>query len=79
MVRSSRQFKERARVLDEFIYLVYGTVVSQKDLERVNTKKIIDISDGVVMTELLDRAKFLVQGSEMPSKSDRNSFLLKSK
>ena len=54
-------------------------MVSQKDLERVNTKKIIDISDGVVMTELLDRAKFLVQGSEMPSKSDRNSFLLKSK
>lgn len=66
-------------MLDEFIYLVYGTVVSQKDLERVNTKKTIDITDGVVMTELLDRAKFLCQGSEMPSKSERNLFLLKPK
>lgn len=66
-------------MLDEFIYLVYGTVLTQKDLERVNTQKTINITDGVVMTELLDRAKFLCSGTEMPSKTERNLFLLKPK
>ncbi len=62
MVKTSKTFKEKARVLDEFIYLVYGTMMTQKDLER-GTSKTIDIADGVVMTELLDRAKCLAQGS----------------
>ena len=60
MVRNSRSHKDRARILDEFIYLVYGTVVKKRDLEKgPNSIKTIDLSDGVILTELLDRAKLL--------------------
>ncbi len=74
-MRTSRQLKDRAKIVDHFVYLAYGTVVSQHDGK--SAKKAIDITDGVIMTELLNRAKMAKIGSEMPSSAERNLFLLK--
>ena len=74
-MRTSRLLKERVKIVDQFVYLVYGTVVSQHDGH--STQKAIDITDGVIMTDLLSRARLSKHGTEMPSQAERNLFLLK--
>ena len=63
LVKSSRVYKEQQRIVDIFIYLIYATLIHKHD---ITSKKSIDITDGVVMTDLLDRAKNLHAGVPIP-------------
>ena len=55
LVRSSRVFNEQQRIVDIFIYLIYAILIHKHDISKTNTtKKSIDITDGVVMTDLLN-------------------------
>ena len=67
LVKSSRLYKEQQRIVDIFIYLIYATLIHKHDISKANTtKKSIDITDGVVMTDLLNRAKNLHTGVPIP-------------
>ena len=84
LLRASKAAKHRARLLDQFVYLVYATVVSRHDPSSSSASKAplssaspIDITDGVILTDLLNHAKLAKLGTPLPSEADRHLFLLK--